>query len=62
VRPAFLSALEIPFLRSQSTASTMSPPVSISAALQSIMPAPVKSRSSLTCAAEMLIVCLFALF
>jgi MFS-type transporter involved in bile tolerance (Atg22 family) len=29
----------------------MSPPVSVSAALQSIMPAPVDSRSSLTIAA-----------
>src|SRR5690606_8443240 len=34
----------------------MSPLVSASAALQSIIPAPVRSRSSLTCDAEMLIV------
>ncbi len=47
-RPAFLAALARPFLRSQSTAASMSPLVSASAALQSIMPAPVLSRSSLT--------------
>jgi hypothetical protein len=55
VRPAFLSAFAMPFLRSQSTASSRLPLVSASAALQSIMPAPVMSRSCLTCAAEMLI-------
>src|SRR4029077_14615659 len=37
-----------PFLRSQSWAAVISPSVSVSAALQSIMPAPVDSRSSLT--------------
>ena len=42
-------------MRSQSTAASMSPAVSVSADLQSIMPAPVLSRSSLTIAAEMLI-------
>src|SRR5215470_2638321 len=47
-RPAFLTALARPFLRSESTAASMSPSVSCSAALQSIMPAPVRSRSSFT--------------
>ena len=51
-RPAFLAAFDRPFLRSQSCAAGMSPEVSVSAALQSIMPAPVNSRSSLTIAAE----------
>ena len=40
-RPAFLAALDRPFLRSQSCAACMSPLLSVSAALQSIMPAPV---------------------
>ena len=47
-RPAFLAAFDRPFLRSQSMAFSMSPSVSVSAALQSIMPAPVLSRSSFT--------------
>src|SRR5579864_307836 len=47
-RPAFLAAFDRPFLRSQSCAACISPSVSVSAALQSIMPAPVDSRSSLT--------------
>src|SRR5690349_2168747 len=51
-RPAFFAAFDRPFLRSQSWAAVMSPEVSVSAALQSIMPAPVDSRSSLTIAAE----------
>ena len=50
-RPAFLAAFDRPFLRSQSTAASMSPLVSASAALQSIMPAPVFSRRSFTIAA-----------
>ena len=50
-RPAFFAALARPFLRSQSTAPSTSPAVSLSAALQSIMPAPVLSRSSFTIAA-----------
>src|SRR5215471_9084185 len=50
-RPAFLAAFASPFLRSQSTPASMSPPVSFNAALQSIMPAPVFSRSSLTISA-----------
>ncbi len=53
-RPAFLAAFDRPFLRSQSTAASMSPSVSPSAALQSIMPAPVVSRRSLTICAVML--------
>src|SRR5499427_2229595 len=47
-RPAFLAALDKPFLRSQSTAASRLPPVSLRAALQSIIPAPVWSRSSFT--------------
>jgi hypothetical protein len=50
-RSAFLAALDRPFLRSQSTAASKSPSTAVSAALQSIMPAPVLSRSSLTRAA-----------
>ena len=50
-RPAFFAALDRPFLRSQSIAACMSPSVSDSACLQSIMPAPVDSRRSLTIAA-----------
>src|SRR6185437_12712865 len=50
-RPAFLAAAERPFLRSQSTAPSRSPSVWAKARLQSIMPAPVFSRSSLTSAA-----------
>src|SRR5262249_15918078 len=45
------AAFDSPFLRSQSCAACMSPSVSVSAALQSIMPAPVDSRRSLTIAA-----------
>ena len=45
---AFLAAAASPFLRNQSTASSSAPSVSVSAFLQSIMPAPVFSRSSLT--------------
>ena len=47
-RPAFFAALARPLVRSQSTAASMSPLVSVSADLQSIMPAPVFSRSSFT--------------
>src|SRR3954447_1216670 len=50
-RPACLAALARPFLRSQSIAASMSPPLSLSALLQSIMPAPDFSRSSFTIAA-----------
>ena len=52
MRDAFLSAEAMPFLRSHTTASSRSPPHSPSAFLQSIMPAPDLSRSSLTCLAE----------
>src|SRR5690242_16780497 len=52
VRPAFFAAAAKPFLRSQSTAFSRLPSVSDSARLQSIMPAPVFSRSSLTSPAE----------
>ena len=47
-RPERLAAAANPFLRSQSTAASTSPLVSVSAFLQSIMPAPVFSRRSLT--------------
>src|SRR5690606_22833978 len=47
-RLAFLSALARPLLRSASAAAWMSPSFSVSAFLHSIMPAPVRSRSSLT--------------
>src|SRR5438067_2647054 len=50
-RPAFFAAAARPFLRSQSTAASRSPPLSPSARLQSIIPAPVLSRNSLTSAA-----------
>ena len=50
-RPAFFAAAARPLVRSQSTASSISPSVSLSAFLQSIMPAPVLSRSSFTIAA-----------
>src|SRR3989442_331550 len=48
-RPARVSALAAPFLRSTSTAFSRSPPASSSARLQSIIPAPVRARSSATC-------------
>src|SRR5688500_17105079 len=47
-RPAFLSALARPCLRSHSAEMSSSPLFSVSAFLHSIMPAPVRSRSSLT--------------
>src|ERR1700722_9227936 len=53
IRPAFLAAFASPFLRSQSTAVSRSPPLSPSATLQSIIPAPVLSRSSFTMLAVM---------
>jgi hypothetical protein len=46
--PARFSALAIPFLRRKSTAAAMSPLFSSRAFLQSIMPAPVRWRSSWT--------------
>src|SRR6185312_14084393 len=48
MRPAFLAAWARPFLRSASTAVSMLPFASLRAFLQSIIPAPVRSRSSLT--------------
>ena len=56
MRLAFFSALEMPFSRSQSMAAFASPFVAVSAFLQSIMPAPVFSRSSFTIAAVIAIV------
>src|SRR5690606_8737112 len=50
-RPAFLAAAARPLVRSQSIDASMSPLFSASAFLQSIMPAPVRSRGSLTRAA-----------
>ena len=55
-RPDFFAAAARPFVRSQSTAASISPFVSFSAFLQSIMPAPDFSRNSLTNAAVTLIV------
>src|ERR1700724_2794560 len=51
-RLAFLPATDIPFLRSKTTACSRSPLASVRACLQSIIGAPVLSRSSFTCAAE----------
>src|SRR5437879_9615625 len=48
LRPARLSALAAPFVRSTSTAFSRSPAVSSRAFLQSIMPAPVRERSAAT--------------
>src|SRR5438876_8111676 len=48
LRPARLSALAAPFVRSTSTAFSRSPDVSSRAFLQSIMPAPVRARSAAT--------------
>ncbi len=47
-REAALEALAPPLMRSSSSAFCMSPPASSSAFLHSIMPSPVRSRSSLT--------------
>src|SRR5690348_10668391 len=55
-RLAFLSALARPDLRSHSMATSMSPLFSTSAFLHSIMPAPERSRSSLTSCAEILLI------
>src|SRR5436190_5815431 len=52
VRPAFLAAAASPFLRSVSRAFSTSPPLSARADLQSIIPAPVSSRSLRTISAE----------
>ena len=50
-RPDFFAAAARPFFRSQSTASSSTPAVSVSACLQSNIPAPVLSRNCLTNAA-----------
>ena len=55
-RPAFLSALARPDLRSHSIATSMLPSFSTSAFLHSIMPAPERSRSSFTSGAEILLI------
>src|SRR5580700_11544696 len=60
MRPDFLAAAARPFLRSQSTADSMSPSVSVRAFLQSIMPAPVLSRRSFTRAAVIAAMFLFS--
>src|ERR1700730_5846316 len=52
MRLAFFPAPDTPFLRRRMTACSRSPLASDSACLQSIIGAPVFSRSSLTCAAE----------
>src|ERR1700686_3668179 len=51
-RLAFLPATEMPFLRSRTTACSRSPLASVRACLQSIIGAPVFSRSSFTWVAE----------
>ena len=51
IRLAFLAADAKPFLRNQSTASSILPLVSTKAFLQSNMPAPVDSLNSFTLAA-----------
>ena len=51
VRSAFFAALSALLRRRLSIAASMSPSASVSAFLQSIMPSPVSSRSSLTIAA-----------
>ena len=61
-RPAFFAALARPLVRSQSTAASMSPLVSFSAVLQSIMPTPVFSRSSFTICAVMAIRLVLSIF
>src|SRR4051794_27031626 len=53
VRAPRLAACAWPFTRRISIALSRSPPASTSAPLQSIMPAPVRSRSSFTSFAEM---------
>ena len=58
-RPARFAAFAAPFARRMSTAASMSPPVSSSALLHSIIPAPVRSRSSFTCFAVISPLCPF---
>src|SRR5579872_817696 len=52
MRVAFLAAVAMPFLRSKTMACSTSPLDSVSACLQSIMGAPLRSRSFFTCAAD----------
>ena len=52
-RPAALLALAPLLMRSKSSAAFMSPPDSVNAFLHSIMPSPVRSRSSFTMPAVM---------
>src|SRR5436190_11720272 len=54
IRPAFFSTFAPARLRSKSAAASMSPLVSLKACLHSIMPSPLRSRSSFTCVAEIL--------
>ena len=58
MRPDFFAALARPLVRSQSIAASMSPLVSVSAFLASIIPAPDASRSSFTIVAVIVIVML----
>src|ERR1700738_1449234 len=51
-RAAFLAATDTPFLRRRTIASSNLPLATVKACLQSIIGAPVLSRSSLTWAAE----------
>src|SRR5215472_12555525 len=51
-RVAFLAATETPFFRRITTACSISPLASVKACLQSIIGAPVFSRRSFTCVAE----------
>src|SRR3546814_6026632 len=62
VRPAFLAAAARPLVRSQSTAASMSPPVSPSAFLQSIMPAPVRRSEEHTSELQSLMRISYAVF
>src|ERR1022692_2544352 len=52
-RVALFMATDTPFLRNRMIACSRSPLASVKACLQSIMGAPVFSRRSFTCAAEM---------
>src|SRR5438552_677583 len=55
-RSAFLAAVDRPFSRSQWVAFSRSPPLSSSARLQSMTPAPVCSRSRLTSSGVIMVV------
>src|SRR5512144_1407234 len=62
ILPDRFAAADSPFLRSQSTAASRSPFVSISAFLQSIIPAFVLSRSAFTRLALISAICSFLQF